>query len=139
MLNDLVVFDLKRMQMVDHMMFSEAALGRRMYHTGFKIDDSVFSIGGQGKDGAIFNSFLEIKIRERQPSEARVDRGRHLLDKIYLSAITPVFYQSKMGQDGSLSLSNLAGEIDWGAAIELIKYEGFYMFGGRKETGEASN
>lgn len=63
LLNDLVVFDLKKMRMVDHMMFSEAALGRRMYHCGFKIDDSVFSIGGQGKDGIIYNSFLEIKIR----------------------------------------------------------------------------
>ena len=65
LLNDLVVFDIKRMQMVEHMVFSEATLERRMYHTGFKIDDSVFSIGGQGKDGAIFNSFLEIKIRQR--------------------------------------------------------------------------
>lgn len=61
------------------------------------------------------------------------------MGKIYLSAITPVFYQSKMGQDGSLNLSSLAGEIDWGAAVELIKFEGFYMFGGRSETGEASN
>ena len=51
------------MLMVDQMMFSEATLGRRMYHAGFKIDDSVFSIGGQGKDGIIFNSFLEINIR----------------------------------------------------------------------------
>jgi|TARA_B110000285_G_scaffold98912_1_gene112753 hypothetical protein len=36
-------------------------------------------------------------------------------------------------------LSSLAGEIDWGAAVELIKLEGFYMFGGRTESGEASN
>jgi hypothetical protein len=53
--------------------------------------------------------------------------------------ITAVFYQSKMGQDGSLNLNNIAGEIDWGAAIELIKFEGFYMFGGRTKTGEATN
>ena len=58
---------------------------------------------------------------------------------IYLTAITAVFYQSKMGQDGSLSLNSIAGEIDWGAAIELIKFEGFYMFGGRTDSGEASN
>jgi lysozyme family protein len=44
-----------------------------------------------------------------------------------------------MGQDGSLNLNNIAGEIDWGAAIELIKFEGFYMFGGRTKTGEATN
>lgn len=44
-----------------------------------------------------------------------------------------------MGTDGGLSLNQVAGEINWGEALELIKYEGFYMFGGRKPNGNASN
>jgi len=46
-----------------------------------------------------------------------------------------VFYQSKIEYDGCLMLSNIAGDINWGEAIELIKYEGFYMFGGRTSVG----
>ena len=30
-------------------------------------------------------------------------------------------------------------DINWGEAVELIKYEGFYMFGGRLKNGEAIN
>ena len=44
-----------------------------------------------------------------------------------------------MGTDGALTLNHIAGEINWGEALELIKYEGFYMFGGRKPSGKASN
>lgn len=63
--------------------------------------------------------------------EAMVSKGRNLLGEIYSTVITPVFYRSKMSTDGSLNLSAIAGEINWGEALELIKYEGFYMFGGR--------
>ena len=35
-----------------------------------------------------------------------------------------------MGYDGSLQISNIAGEINWGDALDLIKHEGFYLFGG---------
>ena len=68
-----------------------------------------------------------------------MDKGSHLLTKIYGAALTSVFYQSKMNNDGSMSLSKIAGEIDWGEALELIQYEGFYMFGGKDEAGYASN
>ena len=44
-----------------------------------------------------------------------------------------------MGYDGSLNLANIAGEINWGEALELIKIEGFYMFGGRLENGDATD
>ena len=44
-----------------------------------------------------------------------------------------------MGTDGALSLNQIAGEITWGEALELIAHEGFYMFGGRLPSGKASN
>ena len=53
------------MRIVDQILFSEASIGRRMYHCGFKIDNSVFSIGGQGKSGKIFDEFIEINIKTR--------------------------------------------------------------------------
>ena len=52
------------------------------------------------------------------------------------AALAPVFYLSKMGSDGQLNLKSIAGEINWGEALDLIKYEGFYMFGGKNERGE---
>ena len=62
LLNDILVYDINRMKVIDQTEFSEATLGRRMYHSGFKIDDSIFSIGGQGKDGKIYDQFVEIDI-----------------------------------------------------------------------------
>ena len=56
---------------------------------------------------------------------------------MYGHTITPVFYLSKMEHDGGLELNSIAGEINWGEALELIKYEGFYLFGGRTGFGEA--
>jgi len=44
-----------------------------------------------------------------------------------------------MGYDGSLNLANISGEINWGEALELIKIEGFYMFGGRRPNGEGTD
>ena len=110
-----------------------------MYHAGFKIDDSIFFLGGQGNNGKIFNEFMEIDIKQRRPYDAKVYKGRELIGKIFQTAITPVFYQCKMGYDGSLNLANISGEINWGEALELIKIEGFYMFGGRRPNGEGTD
>ena len=54
---------------------------------------------------------------------------------MYGAALSPVFYMSRFHEDGTLSLQNIVGDINWGEAVELILYEGFYMFGGRNETG----
>jgi len=32
---------------------------------------------------------------------------------------------------GDLKLNNIIGKVDWGKATDLIKEEGFYMFGGK--------
>ena len=55
------------------------------------------------------------------------------------SSVAPVFYQSKVGPHGELSHTKIAGEIEWGKALDLIKHEGFYMFGGKNEKGEGMN
>ena len=58
--------------------------------------------------------------------------------------ITAVFYQDKIKSDNntglpSFNLSKLEGDVDWGNTVNLIKHEGFYMFGGRYENNEATN
>lgn len=37
-----------------------------------------------------------------------------------------------------MKLSSITGETNWGETKDLIKHEGFYMFGGRKANNEAS-
>ena len=44
-----------------------------------------------------------------------------------------------MSDDGGLALGSLSGDINWGEALELIKHEGFYMFGGLRGDGFVSN
>ena len=137
MLNDLLIYDLFSNKIVDHIHFSEGIVPRRMYHAGFKIDDCIYSIGGQSVGGKVLNEFIEINFAQRKQKPATVEKGRNLIHAIYSHAIAPVFYQSKIEHDGTLVLSNISGDINWGEAQELIKYEGFYMFGGRTQFGEA--
>ena len=61
------------MALVDQMVFSDAAVGRRIYHCGFKIDDSIFSIGGQGPNGKIYDEFIEIDVLKRKHMVAQCD------------------------------------------------------------------
>ena len=55
------------------------------------------------------------------------------------SSIAPVFFLFKVGPKGQMSHKALAGEIEWGKALDLIKHEGFYMIGSKNEKGEALN
>lgn len=73
LLNDLVIFDVQRMELVDQIVFSDATVGRRIYHCGFKIDDSIFSIGGQGPHGKIYDEFIEINVPSRKHLVALCD------------------------------------------------------------------
>lgn len=75
-----------------------------MYHCGFKIDNSIFSIGGQGKSGKIYDEFIEINIQTRRQSEAMVKKGKALIMPNFGAAIAPVFYRSKMSANGYLNL-----------------------------------
>lgn len=59
------------------------------------------------------------------------------MTNLHSSAIAPVFYKSKLEEFGDLKLSKITGDTNWGETRDLIKHEGFYMFGGRKSNNEA--
>lgn len=107
-MNDVMMFDIHRKEAVTQYFFSELTVKKRTNHCGFKIDDSIFSIGGQGQL-KVLDEFIEFNIRVGKPMEARVESGIKLIKPTYSSAITPVFYKSKMGADGNLSLKSLSG------------------------------
>lgn len=53
--------------------------------------------------------------------------------------MTSVFYNAKVNPHQNMKLDNLCAEINWGEAYQLIKWEGFYMFGGRLSHNDSSN
>lgn len=136
-MNDVLLYDIKRVHVNDQTVFSDIVIKKRTNHVGFLVDDTIYSIGGQDKHGNALDEFIEIDVHTKRRCSATVEKG--VVPKVYSSAITPVFYLSKMGADGQLNLQSIAGEINWGEALDLIKYEGFYMFGGRDEHGRALN
>lgn len=117
------------------MAYSELNIPKRSHHCGFKIDNSIFSIGGLGING-VLNDFIEINIVTRDQRQADVDGA---VPKVYGAAVAPVFYESKMEPGGILKMKNIQGEINWAEAIVFIKQEGFYMFGGRDSNSKATN
>ena len=75
-------------------------------------------------------------------SPAIVERGKALLEPLHSAAIAPVFYKTKLNSPfgpNDLQLTKIIGDINWGEAKELIKHEGFYMFGGRRPDNSASD
>lgn len=66
LLNDVVIYDVETMRMSDQIVFSDVDLCKRIYHAGFKINDSIFSIGGIRNDGTVLDEFMEVDIRTRK-------------------------------------------------------------------------
>lgn len=142
--NDIVVFDYKSNCMVDLIEYSEAAVPARMYSLGFRIEHKLFVLGGMGSNGQLLISFKELDFKRKFHEDALIDSGANLLEKIHSSAITSVFYKSRFKNPedsdfSQLSLRALTAEPNWGEATDLIKHEGFYIFGGRKLNNDASN
>ena len=81
-MNDIVIFDIVDMKCTDQILFSESTVKRRMYHCGFKLDDSLFSIGGLSTHGHTLDEFVEINIMTRKFTDAIVHEGRDLIPKI---------------------------------------------------------
>lgn len=100
------------------------------------IDNKIYCIGGQGFEEKVFNEFIQIDITTKKACQFEI---KGTIPHIMQSSLAPVFYQSKVGKNGQLSHKTLAGEIEWGEALDLIKIEGFYMFGGKNQYGEAMN
>ena len=142
--NDVVIYDYNTNKVTDVVAYSEASVQSRMYCSGFKIDSRIYSYGGLNKDGQLLSNFDELNYKTREHKEALVERGKDLLVKMHSAAFTGVFYKSKMTSQSNpgvhtFKLKNITGGLDWGETTNLIKIEGFYMFGGRKENNEASN
>lgn len=134
-LNDVTMFDVKNMKITDQIVFSDVDLPKRMHHAGFKINASIFSVGGLCDGGRVLDEFYEIDINRRKSAPALVGTGRKLLGPIHSTVITPVFYPQKMPKERDLDLRTLCADIDWGEAEVFIKYEGFYLFGGKHADG----
>lgn len=142
--NDIVVYDFNRNQVTDVANYSQALVHGRMYSCGFKIDSRIFVIGGMNSAGGLLDNFDEMDWKGRTHLAALVERGKQHLKKVISADITAVFYQDKIRSENntglpSFNLQKLEGEVDWGNTVNLIKHEGFYMFGGRQENNQASN
>ena len=51
MMNDIVLFDPRRMEVSEVFQFSEGAIKSRIYMCGFKIDQRLYIIGGMSSNG----------------------------------------------------------------------------------------
>ena len=138
MMNDIVLYDYKNMDVHENIQFSEGAIPSRIYSVGFKIDQKIFVIGGMASNGHLLNDFIEVDYANKTPKDAIVEKGKNLLQEMHSSALCAVFYKSKLGDYGDLRLSSITGETNWGETVDLIKHEGFYIFGGRKSNNDAS-
>jgi len=106
------------------------------------LDNFIYSFGGQTATAKVLDDFIELNVITGAYSEVKIDNGANLIEPLHSMAICPVYYASKMfpnGVVGNLKLKSLSGRTNWGEAKELIKHEGFYMFGGRKKDGRATN
>lgn len=142
-MNDMVIYDIRAEKIIDHVSFSEGHVCSRIYHAGFKIGSKIYTYGGMAANGSLLDSLEEIDYKTRRPlGKVTIERGAQYLEKMHSTAITPVFY-NKNASGGpelvDLQIENLIGDVNWGDATDLIKHEGFYMFGGKKPNNEASN
>ena len=78
-----MIYDLSKLKIIDHINFSEGVLARRMFHGGFKIGKHIYSVGGQSMNGRVLDDFVEINYELRKQKGATVERGKHLLSKLY--------------------------------------------------------
>jgi hypothetical protein len=62
------MFDVHNLKCVDVTVFSDVDVQKRVYHQGFLIDDSIYSIGGINRDGQVLNEFININIQTKKSS-----------------------------------------------------------------------
>lgn len=99
LLNDIVIFDTQKLELSDQIVFSDASVSRRAQHCGFMIDNTIYILGGIDKSGNVLHEFIDLDIYSRT-SRTCLCQGE--FPATYAAAVAPVFYQSKMGADGSL-------------------------------------
>jgi hypothetical protein len=59
-LNDVVIYDIIGKKIIENIILSEANVASRIYSCGFKIDKSIFAIGGLSSSGKLLNTVTEI-------------------------------------------------------------------------------
>jgi len=90
------------------------------------------------KNGQLLDDFQELNYYKKTYNDALVDKGSQYLRKLHSAVICPVFYKDKWrkaseyGIEG-LDLNTISNEVAWGDQTDLIKQEGFYLFGGCDE------
>jgi hypothetical protein len=60
------MFDVNNLKCIDQTVFSDVDLEKRVYHQGFLIDDSLYSLGGVNRDGKVLNEFITINIKTKK-------------------------------------------------------------------------
>ena len=105
MMNDIVLFDPRRMEVSEVFQFSEGAIKSRIYMCGVKIDQRLYIIGGMSSNGQLLDDFTELDYRNKVSFDAIVEKGKPLIEKMHSATITPVFYEAKMPNNGDLRLS----------------------------------
>lgn len=98
-MNDVLLYDTHNMQIADQLFFPQSAVRQRIYPVGFKIEDSIYSIGGVNNI-EVLSEFIEINIKTKLTQRCVVDKGLSLLKKVYCSALTAVFYKARLRGDG---------------------------------------
>ena len=88
------------------------------------------------------DEFQELNYYKKTYNDALVDKGSQFLRKLHSAVICPVFYKDKWQTNNEfgisgLDLNTISNEVNWGDQTDLIKQEGFYMFGGCTENNEA--
>lgn len=77
--NDILIFEQNSMTIQDQHFFSEAQLVSRMFHSGFKIQHFMFSVGGQTVNGKILDEFVMIDLNKMKLEKPLVEKGKNLI------------------------------------------------------------
>ena len=93
-MNDVVLYDMMKMEVEEQFFFNSAKVPRRQYHCGFTIGDKLFSLGGLSMAGKLLDDFSEIDLITGKHYEALISRGKSLLQPFHSATICAVFYLS---------------------------------------------
>ena len=93
-------------------------------------------------NGQLLDDFQELNYYNKTYNDAIVDKGSQYLQKLHSAVICPVFYKDKWHYNSEfgisgLDLNTISNEVNWGDQTDLIKQEGFYLFGGCGENNNA--
>lgn len=89
--NEIVIFDISKLKMIDLISPNAFYFPARIYHKGFRINNSIYSYGGITEKGVILNDFVEIDLDLKKCNEANLTSDNQL-PPVYGHAVASVFY-----------------------------------------------